>query len=329
MSILKKKIETKKQLPDSFVGMPELFFADYEKLSDCLQNALGLEMQAHKSVSAKLSCFAIGGLFDFDDFEDDLGGAVFSVGTTQNKPVEIFIKLSDNLAGMLVEKKLTGNINTKPDSKKEFGKFDLLIIQPLADLLKKQLENKTDSQKLKILQCGDEVKNNLIAKDMDWLKIKLTFLRKQKQADKKADKKTDKEIGKAADFFITLYISSKIAKKIITKSKLDNANIINPDNPWHAHFLQIAKNAKMPLQIIIEDLKLSVAECTRLELGQVISLPGASHEQIMIKAHGQKRQAKTQIDIASARLGVFKAVKAVKLNHDIAPEFWAGFDELP
>ena len=73
----------------------------------------------------------------------------------------------------------------------------------------------------------------------------------------------------------------------------------------------------LPVKVIIEVLSLSVADCTRLELGQTIALPGASHKNLNVNAEVGGHV----VTLATSTLGVCKSNKAVKLLDDIDPGF--------
>lgn len=73
-----------------------------------------------------------------------------------------------------------------------------------------------------------------------------------------------------------------------------------------------------PLRALLEELDMSVAQCTRLEIGEVIPLPGISVNNIRVQAemHNGNR-----LDIAKARLGIFKSNKALKIQRDVNTQF--------
>jgi flagellar motor switch/type III secretory pathway protein FliN len=71
------------------------------------------------------------------------------------------------------------------------------------------------------------------------------------------------------------------------------------------------------LRCVLESCRMSVADCTRLEIGQVLSLPGASLKKIKIEAEFKdKRQV-----ILEGAMGQHKSHKAVRLQSSLHPSF--------
>lgn len=71
------------------------------------------------------------------------------------------------------------------------------------------------------------------------------------------------------------------------------------------------------LRSVLESCRMSVADCTRLEIGQVLPLPGASLGAIKIEAEfGDKRQV-----ILQGAMGVHKSHKAIRLKSNLDTAF--------
>jgi len=62
---------------------------------------------------------------------------------------------------------------------------------------------------------------------------------------------------------------------------------------------------------------MTVAECTRLEIGQIISLPGVSLQDMKLEATLRDEK----ICVVKGALGIHKSNRAVKLTEDPSPEF--------
>ena len=69
---------------------------------------------------------------------------------------------------------------------------------------------------------------------------------------------------------------------------------------------------------------MTVGDCTRLEIGQTISLAGVSLDQLQVMALTQDGVA----HIGTAALGVYKHNKAVKLLEDPSSAFLTDLAEL-
>ena len=79
----------------------------------------------------------------------------------------------------------------------------------------------------------------------------------------------------------------------------------------------LVQNSSVNLEIIIDRLPMSVAECARLESGSVLTLPGTDRSKLIVSA----KTVDGPVDIAMAELGVWKHQRAVKLTSEIDPEF--------
>lgn len=95
----------------------------------------------------------------------------------------------------------------------------------------------------------------------------------------------------------------------------------DPEDPWTPHMHDAALSARITLMAVLESCPMTVAECARLEIGQVIPLPGVSLNELTISARG----ADGHLSVATGALGVMKQFKAVKLMSDPPEDFIAGF----
>lgn len=77
------------------------------------------------------------------------------------------------------------------------------------------------------------------------------------------------------------------------------------------------QNSNVRLEIILDRVPMSIAECARLEPGTVISLPGTSQTKLTVSA----QTVDGPVDIAIGELGVWKHQRAVKLKTQIDPSF--------
>ncbi|MEO1304489.1 MAG: FliM/FliN family flagellar motor C-terminal domain-containing protein [Pseudomonadota bacterium] len=77
------------------------------------------------------------------------------------------------------------------------------------------------------------------------------------------------------------------------------------------------QNSNVQLDVIIDRVPMSVADCARLEPGTVISLPGTDRAKLTISA----KTVDGPVDIAIGELGVWKHQRAVRLKTEIEPSF--------
>lgn len=77
------------------------------------------------------------------------------------------------------------------------------------------------------------------------------------------------------------------------------------------------QNSSVHLDVVLDRLSMSIAECARLEAGTVISLPGTDRGKLKITAETMDGP----VDIADGELGVWKHQRAVRLTSPIDPSF--------
>lgn len=77
------------------------------------------------------------------------------------------------------------------------------------------------------------------------------------------------------------------------------------------------QNSSVRLDVVLDRLPMSVAECARLEKGSIITLPGTDRAKLKITA----KTVDGPVDIADGELGVWKHQRAVKLKSPIDPAF--------
>lgn len=77
----------------------------------------------------------------------------------------------------------------------------------------------------------------------------------------------------------------------------------------------------MAVRAVLEDIELSVADCARLSVGQVLPLPGVSVARLRLEAGRDQERAY----LAPAELGIYKTHRAVRLNQDVAKAFIDNF----
>lgn len=106
-------------------------------------------------------------------------------------------------------------------------------------------------------------------------------------------------------------------------SKLSNAAASSTegvaDNPWAKHMYQSLENAKVQIKAVVESREMTVADCTRLQIGDVIDLPGVSLQSIGLETD----MSDGPVNIATAALGIYKLNRAVKLTSDLDTDFFS------
>ncbi|NHK26320.1 hypothetical protein FF098_000190 [Parvularcula flava] len=112
-----------------------------------------------------------------------------------------------------------------------------------------------------------------------------------------------------------------IEKLSILLANAPSKSVDDPEDPWPPHMLSAAMSARVQLRAVLERCPMTIAECARLEVGQVIPLPGVSLNELCLAAWADQGH----LPVATAALGVMKQFKAVKLMSDPCEEFIADF----
>ena len=95
------------------------------------------------------------------------------------------------------------------------------------------------------------------------------------------------------------------------------STVVDPENPWTKHLRQSLSTAIVPVRAVVETCRMTVADCTRFEIGQVIDLPGVSLQSIGLETE----MIEGSVNFGSAALGIYKSHRAVKLTDNMKPEF--------
>ena len=77
------------------------------------------------------------------------------------------------------------------------------------------------------------------------------------------------------------------------------------------------QNSSVQLDVVLDRLPMSIADCARLEAGTVITLPGTDRAKLKITA----KTVDGPVEIADGELGVWKHQRAVRLKSPIDPAF--------
>lgn len=127
------------------------------------------------------------------------------------------------------------------------------------------------------------------------------------------------DIGEAArsgnfDLIIPLSSLDSMKSRVQKNSSVQSAN----GDAWAEHMINVVLDTEMELYPVLQSSLFSVAELSRLEIGQVLPLDEDAHQQMKIMLDGQA----APISIANGRLGAFKSHKALKLIGQPDREFF-------
>jgi len=159
---------------------------------------------------------------------------------------------------------------------------------------------------------------------------------KSKTTAKDKEKAGEAVEAKLGHFVVTLVIPEAQALEIVNNSSLlqdteTASETTFMDNPWNLHMRETLKDAPTNIRVVVESFRMSVADCTRLAIGQVIPLPGVSLQSMGVEVEmeddslGQSthrgQKLPKRVEVARATLGIYKTNRAVKLIEDLDQNF--------
>lgn len=221
-------------------------------------------------------------------------------------------------------------------------KLDALLLRPLTQTLSLGLEDLLGAKRPLIAKSG------LTLKDLDFGKAAMLNLGEVTQvtlyftapslsgeaetpAKTTAKPKAQKAADTSAPLFIELFLPEEALKKMSAadvKGHDQERPVLDPAHPWTAHMRNSLKVADVPIRAVVESCHMTIAECTRLEIGQVIALPGVSLGAVglYINEDMDSDSPQTPIEIARGALGIFKKNRALKLTEDLDSGFTQDWD---
>ena len=190
------------------------------------------------------------------------------------------------------------------------GLLDLLLLQPLAQDIIGDIETAFSAHDVDGMFSGLVINERLLSfkeiegidEDTDLLHVLMTF--------KDKDGEGEVTLGMCLHYNIVEKLSIAIPNSL-------SANLIDVSDPWLSHMYGITLDSRLPLKVILENCTMSIGDCSRLQLGETISLAGSSLEALEVQAETNDGP----VNIGKAVLGVYKQNKAVKFLEDPNNEF--------
>ena len=310
MGILAKKMSAVSAVPESYAAFATQLGRVHEVLLGFAQPVSELPLLMSKAS-------VVAGRYKAILDASNMAEPAFVLGTTDH-PVLAILQISKPLAMGIGEKKLGGQAAEGSQSDdRALGLLDLILLKPAVDGVLGALKSLLGRDSVGLESKSRHVSLENIAGIDDaekWLQVKFPLVLKEDPS-----KKMDKELS------ITLLLSSLMSDTLVMALSSGGGDLVlDPTNPWSAHMHGTVMQSTLPLKVVVEVLRMSVADCTRLKLGQTISLPGASHKRLSVST-----ETKTGLQtLATSTLGVAKSNKAVKLLDDIDAEFLSDVGDL-
>lgn len=304
MSIIAKKMTAVSAIPVSYSAIGGHLGLLHKQLLERVQQHVGTDLREGK---VKVTAGRMKELLS----EADEVSPWFSVGVGEQTQLAL-VQFSQPAAKIVSGAKLSGvqEIGASQDS--PIGLLDLVLLQPFVEEavqgIMALLGAGSAAEEAALVQTGRYVSiANFpdLPEEEKWVRLKMPFVVKENPSE---------DSGLSIDVFLSSMLADAVVQSVQSAS---NDLVVDPTSPWASHMHGTVLQTALPLKAVVEVLSLSVADCTRLELGQVIRLPGASHKQLSVVTE----VGGVLIPLASSTLGVCKSNKAVKLLDDIDPEF--------
>ena len=208
-----------------------------------------------------------------------------------------------------------------PEAADQLILFDLLIMEEIARALQGYISES-------ITQATGQVLDNemsyfgqnlipdsfqLSDPNRDWVALSLPFHYKLEENESKhpAPKPKGKKAAGKNESQRKVTVSILLAPDLFVRlspvwAKVNDENVIPDLKEW----MEQLDDYNVPLRVLAESFEMSVADCTRLEIGQTIELPGISLQNLTLKTSGPEDRLK----LGNAVLGTYKRKKAVKLT---------------
>ncbi len=216
--------------------------------------------------------------------------------------------------------------------------LDLLLFKPVADVLGEEIIKLFDVLRRSATGGMRQVKSGLRLAEFEFprgqgLWNEITFFVKEVKIGASEEPASDIDIETEEggmpsegetdsglnDLAFKIILPQNVLQHLMSKLTSDAAGAVKKgDSPWSKHMYQSLETAKVPVRAIIESCTMTVADCTRLEIGEIIELPGVSLQSIGLETE----MTDGSVNIATAALGIYKSNRAVKLTSDLDPEFF-------
>ncbi len=332
MSLLRKKLDLEPRLPDHIKNGVGVWRNLHLSLCDMFSS---LTQTAWEPSNVDVT------YGDLKALRADLAPRGLSFGYGNVEGVCGLLIHFDGAFSARITSKSLGTDNTGADETYEPSLLDLLLLKPMSDTCEEELNNLFSSgfgaRKTRLRQIGQGLSPQMLEMPRGisiWNEITLLIKKMPPKGEIQPDS-TDYaaiEAGEDADpevapprpigsLAIKILIPQTILQNLLATSAANNNARNDDDNgPWADHMYRSMVTASVPIRAVIESFHMTVADCTRLKIGQVIDLPGVSLQSIGLETDMPDKQ----VNIGTAALGIYKSRRAVKLTSDLDPDFFTG-----
>jgi hypothetical protein len=317
MSVLRKKMTA--QPPASDFNKADIALVWKEMTKGCL----GILEDMTGGLSWTEESFSVEPLMR-SEFTDNLAKSGLYAGFgPEEKEICCLCLASTPLAALLNKSGIDGKIsNFSGVDDYEASELDLFMMEPFIGFVKNKLidmmshqgsEAEVQNPQLDVTSLGEFQKEEIELSAFSfseehkaWTRISLEFKARLEENDE----------TQIVSFQVILPLTYlKTTLKSLESSQKSTEDFVLPEN---AKYLgRHIDTSVTSVRAVLDNLRMSVADCTRLEIGQVLPLPGVSLENISLEVEMRDQR----LAVANGLLGIHKTRRAVKLSEDISQEF--------
>ena len=309
MSVLRNKIYRESGLPDTIKDALSVWKPLHCAISDCLAELAGGEW-----VPLPLGVVQVGGKVLFSNYPEE--GLAFGFVTSDSQ-VPVFAHFDKSFAAMISSMAL-GVSAPKVDDEYGLQMLDLILFKPVRDVIISEFAGLLASagynnSKLLLKSQGLSVSSVEVDRGLGAM-IEFTFPVKRLASEEEVEAgASDQEL-----MFTLVLPESAVLKVATARAGSVSEPDLAPHGPWADKIYESMKTAEVPIRAVVESCSMTVADCTRLEVDDIIQLPGASLQSVSLQT--DMRDGAIKIGVAS--LGIYKTNWALKLSGDLNEEIF-------
>lgn len=321
MSILRRKIDLNRGGPAPIEPINEMWDPLHRSMCQYL-SSLSVENWEPRNCKVKT------GDFKTLSSEIDLPTPFFRLGTRE-RPMMMAMAFDNAMTRWITQTRLGVENNNNAEAQAP-GQLDLMLMRPPSDIVQKAVQAlwihyKSNGQRseLRFTAQGLSPKTFDVPKDGEtWVSVALAskLMPPTDETGKPLPEENsqDSALDELSEVKCYIIMPRSLYESISSDFLADRGNnVIDPTSPWARHMRSTVSQATAPVKVILEKKRMSIAECTRFELGQVIELPGVSLDNLSLET-----EIKNGFTVfAQGQLGVFRSSRAVKLIDDLEDDF--------
>lgn len=313
MSVLRKKIYRESGLPEAISEAVGAWDTLFTEISDCLT-----EMTGNTWELSGIDIVQVDGNKLFANLPDT--GLAFGL-ISDDERIPVFANFETSFAKIISSVTLGMDVSNS-DQEYQLQMLDLILAKPLRDIVvtevsKLLLNAQYNNGKLSVRSQGLSHSSFIVDRGFGTMN-EVTFSVKQAEVEKNEGENPQAESNDAV-FKFTLTLPQSALQQISGQYlSFSLSSSSEEQGPWADQIYKSMKTATIPIRGVVETCTMTVADCTRLEVDDIIKLPGASLQSVSL----QTEMREGTVKIGKATLGVYKSNWALKLSSDLNEEIF-------